>query len=292
MSIVALTSACLLTRGAFAQVPPAAPNPVGVWRGKSVCLVRASACKDEIVVYRITRVNASDSLLVDARKIVNGQEEDMGVIECRVAISGARITCTMPNGVWHFTVRGDSLVGELRLPDNTKFRDVRAARSLVTPGRGDAQDNAAVRRQLLVALTPPILADVDSVRRLKPPAIARGVAWLVRARSVGGPAETRFRGSVLRASGGGKFTAGDSSAMVVSVESIRLAGDSAEAFVDRSERTCKGSGVIYGAVYIYRFVRRPGGWRFLNESPYTYWDPPPPPTPGARNYGCEHVFEL
>ena len=41
----------------------------------------------------------------------------------------ARLTCSTPNGVWHFTVRGDSLVGELRLPDGNKFRDVRAVRS-------------------------------------------------------------------------------------------------------------------------------------------------------------------
>jgi hypothetical protein len=35
----------------------------------------------------------------------------------------------MQNGVWRFMVRGDSLVGELRLPDDTKFRDVRTARA-------------------------------------------------------------------------------------------------------------------------------------------------------------------
>lgn len=128
-TIVALAAACLLARGAFAQAPAAAPNPVGVWRGASACRVRPSPCKDEIVVYRITRVNASDSLSVDARKIVNGQEEEMGILGCRLATSGAQFTCTIPNGVWRFTVRGDSLAGELRLPDNTKFRDVSTARS-------------------------------------------------------------------------------------------------------------------------------------------------------------------
>jgi hypothetical protein len=91
--------------------------------------VRPSSCKDEIVVYRIARVNGSDSLTVDASKIVSGQEDDMGVIGCRSAASGAQLTCAMPNGVWHFTIRGDSLVGELRLPDNRKFRDVRTTRS-------------------------------------------------------------------------------------------------------------------------------------------------------------------
>jgi hypothetical protein len=125
----ALAAACLLAPGAFAQAQAAAPSPVGEWRGTSLCRVRPSPCKDENVVYRITRVNASDSLSLDARKIVNGHEEEMGVLECRFAAQGARVTCTMPNGVWHFEIRGDSLVGELRLPDNRKFRDVNTVRS-------------------------------------------------------------------------------------------------------------------------------------------------------------------
>ena len=125
----ALAAAVLLARGALAQDAAATPNPVGVWRGTSACTLRPSACKDEIAVYRITRANASDSLSIDARKIVNGQEVSMGVIGCLSAASGAQLTCAMPNGVWHFTIRGDSLVGELRLPDNRKFRDVRTSRS-------------------------------------------------------------------------------------------------------------------------------------------------------------------
>jgi hypothetical protein len=128
-NIIALAAVCLLARGAFAQGPAAATNPLGVWRGRSLCRVRPSPCTDEIVVYRITRVQASDSLSIDARKIVNGQEEEMGVIGCRLAASGPQFTCTMPNGMWRFTIRGDSLVGELRLPDNTKYRDISTARS-------------------------------------------------------------------------------------------------------------------------------------------------------------------
>ena len=128
-SIIALAAACVLAHSAGAQVPAPASNPAGVWRGTSLCRVRPSPCKDEIVVYRITRVNASDSLSVDARKIVTGQEEEMGVLGCRAAASGSQVTCTMSNGVWRFTIRGDSLVGELRLADNRKYRDIAAARS-------------------------------------------------------------------------------------------------------------------------------------------------------------------
>jgi hypothetical protein len=106
-----------------------APSPIGMWRGTSLCLVRPSPCNDEIVVYRITRANASDSLSFDARKIVNGLEEEMGVLGCRFQPASAQVACGIRNGMWRFTVRGDSLTGELRLPNGTKYRDVRTARA-------------------------------------------------------------------------------------------------------------------------------------------------------------------
>lgn len=126
--IIAAVAAFVLAPSAFAQAP-AAPNPVGVWRGASSCTVRPSSCNDETVVYRITRAKTSDTLSIDARKVVSGREEEMGVITCGPVAPGGQLTCAMPNAVWHFTIRGDSLVGELRLLDNTKYRDVRTARS-------------------------------------------------------------------------------------------------------------------------------------------------------------------
>ena len=91
--------------------------------------MQPSACHDESVVYRITRVNATDSLWLDGRRIVNGQEVEMGILGCGFDARAGRVTCKMPQGVWRFTIRGDSLVGELRRPDSTKFRDVRTVRS-------------------------------------------------------------------------------------------------------------------------------------------------------------------
>lgn len=122
----------LLSRSADGQSPSrqlAATSPVGIWRGTSVCLVRPSACKDEIVVYRIAHTKAPDSLTVDARKIVRGEEEEMGVLTCHLTSPDGLLTCAMRQGTWQFRVRNDSLVGELRLSDNTKFRDVRTIRA-------------------------------------------------------------------------------------------------------------------------------------------------------------------
>ena len=91
--LIGVAIASLLARGAGAQSAtkhPATTAPVGVWRGTSVCLVRASACKDEIVVYRIAHTKAADSLTLDARKIVRGEEQEMVVLTCRF---------TPPNGL-------------------------------------------------------------------------------------------------------------------------------------------------------------------------------------------------
>jgi len=128
----AIAMAGVFTRAALAQSPvqAAAPNtPVGTWRGTSVCLMRSSACNDETVIYRITPINSADSLAIDARKIVRGAEQEMGVLGCVLVPRASQLTCTIPHGVWHFSVRNDSLRGELRLVDNTRFREVRTIRA-------------------------------------------------------------------------------------------------------------------------------------------------------------------
>jgi hypothetical protein len=130
--LAGLVVAISLARGAGARSAPrqpAPPTPIGVWRGTSVCLVRPSPCNDEIVVYRITHARSADSLTLDARKIVRGAEEEMGVLTCHFTLPDGPMTCAIPRGTWRFRVRNDSLVGELRLPDDTKFRDVRTVRA-------------------------------------------------------------------------------------------------------------------------------------------------------------------
>ena len=104
-------------------------NPVGTWRGTSTCLVRPSSCNDETVVYRISKTKEADSVTFDGRKIVRGEELEMGVLTCHFTSSNGSLTCAIPQGTWLFRVRNDSLVGELRHADNTKFRDVRAKRA-------------------------------------------------------------------------------------------------------------------------------------------------------------------
>lgn len=126
--LVGIALAAALAGIATAQ-SPAPASPMGTWRGTSTCLVRPSACNDEIVVYRITPMKSPDSVSLDALKIVQGKEDDMGVLSCRFTPRSGQLACAIPRGVWYFTVRGDSLTGELRRTDNTKFREVQARRA-------------------------------------------------------------------------------------------------------------------------------------------------------------------
>jgi hypothetical protein len=129
LTLAGAAVACLISRGIPAQAQSPAMNPVGVWRGTSLCQVRPSACHDETVVYYISRGSSPDSLLLDGRKVVNGKELEMGVLGCRYTASGAQLTCAIPSGIWRFAIRGDSLVGDLKSPNGVKFRDVRTVRS-------------------------------------------------------------------------------------------------------------------------------------------------------------------
>lgn len=126
----ALAASVLIARNASAQlVASPAANPVGVWRGTSTCVVRPSACTDEVVVYRIARKGANDSLSVDGRKVVDGREVEMGALACDLNAPRAFFTCVIPTGKWRFIARHDSLIGQLRLRNGTRVRDVLALRS-------------------------------------------------------------------------------------------------------------------------------------------------------------------
>ena len=159
--------------------------------------------------------------------------------------------------------------------------------------RLEAQGDQPVSRELLAALTPPLVADLDSVRRIERPGNAQAVAWLVRSESVGAETEDRFRRDVLKATGGRLFTPGDSSAMAVRVESMHLTGDSAEVYVERTRRDCYGGrGEESGTMYVYRFVRGGNGWRFIDRSPYIYYDPPMFVPGEVPANGCAHLFDM
>lgn len=86
---------------------------IGIWKGTSICQVKNSPCHDEIVVYHITQVKTSDTFNIAANKIVNGKEEEMGIISCTLDRKNKKLLSSSHNGLWTFNLNGMALDGTL-----------------------------------------------------------------------------------------------------------------------------------------------------------------------------------
>jgi hypothetical protein len=93
---------------------------IGEWHGESVCVAKDTACRDETVVYRITKKSGHAS--VSADKIVNGNAINMGTLEFQYDHDS--LICEYSQGVWRLKVDGGKIEGTLILPDHTVFRRV------------------------------------------------------------------------------------------------------------------------------------------------------------------------
>ena len=76
MKFIILLPAFLLTPGKYSI----AQSLTGNWKGTSLCQVKNSPCHDENVVYHITKGRDNNTYQVDASKIIDGKEDDMGTL--------------------------------------------------------------------------------------------------------------------------------------------------------------------------------------------------------------------
>jgi hypothetical protein len=104
------------------------PSVVGVWRGTSKCTVRPSPCNDEIVVYHVAGGAGPDDVVVQANKLVDGQEQEMGTLPCQLQRAEHQLACTIEKGVFRFTIDGDRIHGTLDLTDGTLYRRIEVER--------------------------------------------------------------------------------------------------------------------------------------------------------------------
>ena len=106
----------------------------GIWKGTSLCQVKPSACHDEDVVYHISKKSAN-LYIMQASKIINGAEEDMGTFDPVVYDETKQtLTFTMKdkqgrNSVWLFRIDGMEIHGTLTINENTLFRVVELKKS-------------------------------------------------------------------------------------------------------------------------------------------------------------------
>src|SRR3954471_23780332 len=86
---------------------------IGTWKGTSICQAKNSPCHDETVVYRIAKKAGVDTFYVNASKIVNGVEEEMGIIPFIYNTKTNQLISTAYNGLWTFNIEIAKIDGTL-----------------------------------------------------------------------------------------------------------------------------------------------------------------------------------
>ena len=119
----------------------------GAWRGTSLCTAAGRpTCHDETVVYHFRalpstpeaagqRPSTSREQRIEwtANKIVNGQEEEMGVLLCFLSADSHTVSCPMRDWMWTLNLRGDAIDGTLVNGAQVVWRNIKVARA-AAPG--------------------------------------------------------------------------------------------------------------------------------------------------------------
>jgi hypothetical protein len=96
---------------------------IGTWNGTSICQVKNSPCHDETVVYHISKKRGVDTFYINAGKIVNGVEEEMGILPFVYNKKTNQLTSTA-HGIWTFNIEGAKLEGTL-LSNGDLYRKIK-----------------------------------------------------------------------------------------------------------------------------------------------------------------------
>jgi hypothetical protein len=95
----------------------------GTWRGKSICEDTASGCHDEEVVYRMVHASGSETVSVDAGKIVDGKVINMGPLVFTYDKARNMLSNNSGRNSWQLVIKGKQISGVL-LRDGAVFRNV------------------------------------------------------------------------------------------------------------------------------------------------------------------------
>jgi len=105
---------CLGNQSIEAQTDPVKIDTllIGTWNGTSICQIKNSPCHDETVVYHISKNRGTDSFYINASKIVNGMEREMGILPFVYNKQANQLTSTA-YGIWAFKIEEAKLEGTL-----------------------------------------------------------------------------------------------------------------------------------------------------------------------------------
>lgn len=105
----------------------------GQWVGTSICTEPRGACHDETASYRFSKHEDADKVTASMNKIVNGEEQVMGINEFSVDAKAHTITSDFDNRYgryrWQFTWHGKEMTGTLSaLKDGRVVRNIAVKR--------------------------------------------------------------------------------------------------------------------------------------------------------------------
>jgi hypothetical protein len=93
------------------------PTSIGMWEGESLCTVPDSPCHDEHVVYEIKADEKDQAkLTLDAFKIVSGEKQFMGTLNCAWRNTESILACHYrDDDDWSFKLSGNEMNGTLHI---------------------------------------------------------------------------------------------------------------------------------------------------------------------------------
>lgn len=113
-----------------AQIAEVQSRIAGTWRGNSECVVKNSACRDEVNVYRFSEISGRLGWFSGAgSKVVDGREISMGTLDWRYDGKSHVLESDSSNGVFRLVVDDDRIEGTLALPDGTIYRRIHLGRA-------------------------------------------------------------------------------------------------------------------------------------------------------------------
>src|SRR5438094_987172 len=132
MRCIFFISLLLLTSEAFANSYSSFNDSllIGTWKGTSICQVRSSPCHDEIAVYHISKGDKSNTFYFTMNKMVNGVEEEMGVLDYIYDSSNNTFTSidNKRKMIWTFKVKNETMEGTL-VYNNILYRVIKLSKS-------------------------------------------------------------------------------------------------------------------------------------------------------------------
>ena len=99
---------------------------IGTWKGTSICQVKNSPCHDEIAAYHVLKGDKPGIYQFVMNKIVNGAEEDMGVLQYTYDAAANTLTSVdeKRKTIWKFKLNDKTMEGTL-VYNNVLYRIIK-----------------------------------------------------------------------------------------------------------------------------------------------------------------------